>query len=63
MRLLLYEMLPRRLAPLFARKMEVVMVQRLGWGEKTIWVRIEAAQPGVRHARDDGPGRLPISRT
>ncbi len=35
MRLLLDEMLPRRLAELFAPEMEAVTVRQRGWGEKT----------------------------
>lgn len=44
MRLLLDEMLPRNLAPLFAPVMEAVTVRQRGWGEKTNGALIEAAQ-------------------
>ena len=44
MRILLDEMLPRRLARLFAPEMEAVTVRQRGWGEKTNGELIEAAQ-------------------
>ncbi len=44
MRLLLDEMIPRRLAALFAPEIETVTVRQRGWGEKTNGDLIEAAQ-------------------
>lgn len=46
MRILLDEMLPRRLARLFAPEMEAMTVRQQGWGEKTNGELIEAAQEG-----------------
>jgi predicted nuclease of predicted toxin-antitoxin system len=44
MRLLLDEMLPRKLAGFFAPEIEAVTVRQRGWGEKTNGELIEAAQ-------------------
>ena len=43
MRILLDEMLPRRLASIFAPEIEAVTVRQRGWGEKTNGELIEAA--------------------
>ncbi len=44
MRLLLDEMLPRRLAPLFAPEMEAITVRQRGWTAKTNGELLAAAQ-------------------